>query len=104
MYHPRHPNPRKRVMPEFNEIIELYKFCAKNGIDATLSPFDHGHKLTFANGRDFVQHEYSHRSDEGYVEAAIGCEADYEYSTLEEAKELVLKFKDRLNKRRDYDD
>lgn len=46
----------------YNEIQELYKYCKKIGIDATLKPFFDGYRIDFPNGCDVVQHTFSYGS------------------------------------------
>ena len=91
----------KCVEREYREIIELYVFCAENQMEVKLRPLWEGHKLEFANGSDFVQHRTSYGSDRGCVEPAGVCnEKDYTAVTLEEAKELVLRNRQKLNEAR----
>ena len=81
----------------YSEILELYAFCCENGIKCKLSPLYDGYKITFANGDDFVQHEYSYGSDDGFVEPAIGDkEFDFTAVGLKLATALVLKYRERL--------
>lgn len=83
---------------EYNEIKELYKYCVKIGINAVLETLYDGHAIRFPNGGDFVQHQYSYGSDLGYVEPAIGSRADYTAVSLKNAKALVKRHKDKLNR------
>lgn len=83
----------------YEEIQELYEYCLEIEIKATLLPMYDGHKICFNNGGNFAQHQYSYRSDEGYVEAAIGCKFDHLGMRLKNAKALVKYHKDQLNKK-----
>ena len=83
----------------YEEIQELHKYCLEIGIEATLQPLFDGYKICFKSGGDIVQHKYSYRSDEGYVEPAIGSRADYMGIPLKNAKALVKYHKKRLNKK-----
>ena len=78
------------------EIWALYVFCRKLGIDAEIMPLFDGWKLSFPDGSDFVQHEFSYGSGEGCVEPAIGCELDYSEVTLWRARALVTAHRERL--------
>ena len=83
---------------EYNEIKELYKYCVKIGINAVLETLYDGHAIRFPNGGDFIQHQRSYGGDLGYVEPAIGCRADYTAVSLRNAKALVKRHKDKLNR------
>lgn len=83
----------------YMEIIMLYEYCKKIGLRATLEELFDGHKIVFPNGGDFVQHQFSYGADCGCVEPAIGSKADYKAVTLENAKRLVRRHKDKLNRR-----
>lgn len=83
----------------YEEILELCRYCQSIGLEATLQPLHDGYKICFNNGSDIVQHKYSYRSDEGYVEPAIGSRADYMGIPLKNAKAIVKYHKDRLNKK-----
>jgi len=81
----------------YPEILELYKHCGKVGVEAKIEPFCDGYAICFVGGGDIVQHKHSVWHDSGYVEPKIGCEFDYCGLSLEEAKALVERFKDKLN-------
>lgn len=81
----------------YEEIKLLHLYCLKQGIDAKLDFLYDGYKITFPNGGDFVQHQFSYGSDAGFVEPAIGCRADYNAVSLENAKRLIRRHKERLN-------
>ena len=83
---------------EYNEIKELYKYCVKIGINAVLETLYDGYAIRFPNGGDFIQHQYSYGGDLGCVEPAIGCRADYTAVSLRNAKALVKRHKDKLNR------
>lgn len=86
------------MTPEYNEIKELYKYCAKIGINAVLETLYDGYAIRFPNGGDFIQHQRSYGGDLGCVEPAIGCRTDYTAVSLRNAKTLVKYHKDRLNR------
>lgn len=84
----------------YREIVNLYIFCQKIRLCSVLQPFLNGYAIRFPRskfGGDFVQHYGSYGAMAGCVEPAIGCNADYTAVSLENAKALVLKHKDRLN-------
>ena len=83
---------------EYNEIKELYKYCVKIGINAVLETLCDGYAIRFPDGSDFVQHQYSYGGDLSYVEPAIGSKADYSVVSLKNAKILVKRHKDKLNR------
>ena len=64
-----------------------------------LQEFLGGYALRFPRAQfgDFVQHRYSYGADSGCVEPAIGCTDDYTAVSLAEAKELIRRYKNRLN-------
>ena len=81
---------------KYYEIWALLAFCKRQDVPAEIVPLFDGWKLVFPNGDDFVQHEFSYMGDSGALEPAIGCEDDFSPVTLEEAKALVLKHRQRL--------
>lgn len=87
----------KNAAAEYKEIHELYKFCVKKGINADFGEFMGGFIIVFPDGGDFVQHKYSHGSEQGYIEPAIGSEWDYTAVSLAEAKCLVRKYRKKLS-------
>ena len=84
---------------EYKEIQELYEYCKKIGVDASLQKLYDGYAIRFASGGDFVQHFGSYGCHCGCVEPAIGCRTDYTGVTLKNAKTLVRRYKDRLNRK-----
>lgn len=86
----------------YKEIIQLFEYCQKIGVKATLKELFDGYKICFPSGHDFVQHRFSYYSIDGYVEPAIGCEDDYTAVTLENAKRLVKQHREKLNRRAPY--
>ena len=90
-------------MSEYKEILLLYEYCKEIGINATLSELFNGYCIRFNNGGDVVQHFGSYGSGAGCVEPAIGCgcELDYTAVPLDEAKSLLKRYKEELNKRCD---
>ncbi len=89
----------------YDAILALFDFCKENGIKCELEPLYDGYKILFPDGNDFIQHSYSYGSDEGFVEPAIGDE-DYDFTAvgLNLAKDLVLKYRDRLETPREKGD
>ena len=86
---------------KYNEIIQLCNYCLKIGINAKLVTLYDGYKICFPNGGDFVQHYGSYGNTIGCVEPAIGCELDYTAVPLKNAKALVKRHKEKLNRRDD---
>lgn len=84
---------------KYTEIKELFDYCIKQGINATIELLWDGYAIRFPNGGDFIQHGHSYGSRVGCVEPAIGCRLDYTAVPLENAKALVRYHKDRLNKK-----
>lgn len=82
---------------KYPQILKLYEYCKKIGIDAELSELYDGYKITFANGSDVVQHAYSYLGSQGCVEPAIRSKLDYSPTELKNAKQLVCRHKERLN-------
>ena len=82
--------------PDYKEIRELYEYCKRIGVKATLEPMFDGYALRFVRG-DFVQHFGSRGSIQGCVEPCIRCDLDYNGVTLEAAKHLVKKHRNKLN-------
>ena len=87
-------------MEKYKEIVELFKYCVKIGVNANFEPLFDGFAIRFPNGSDFIQHRGSFGHDSGCVEPAIGCKWDYTAVPLKKAKALVRYHKDRLNKER----
>jgi hypothetical protein len=90
------------LKPRYTEIQELYDYCIKIGIKAELKPMFDGYCLIFSGGGgDFIQHCGSYGHDNGCVEPCISCRLDYTAVPLKNAKALVKRHKDRLNRRSD---
>lgn len=86
-------------MESYREIIELYDYCIKIGVDATLEELHDGWAIRFPDGSDFIQHRSSYGCECGCVEPAVnGCRKNYAAMTLKNAKQLVKRYKGRLNK------
>ena len=84
--------------PKYKEIVELYRYCEKLSIPATIEPCWDGFAIRFPSGYDFVQHKHSYGSSVGCVEPAIGSRLDYTAVTLKNAKALIKRNKERLCK------
>lgn len=82
----------------YKEICELFDYCKKIGVEAELMCFCDGYAIRFPSGGDFVQHSFSYGSHAGYVEPAIGSKLDYSAVTLDQAKRLVKRHCEKLNK------
>lgn len=89
-------------MDEYMEIRELFVYCHKHEIDATLEPLFDGYKLGFPSGGDIIQHRFSYGAIFGCVEPCIGSRLDFTAVPLKNAKALVLRHKDRLNGGEDH--
>lgn len=83
---------------KYSEIIKLHEYCVKIGVECVLQKMFDGYAIRFNNGGDFVQHYGSYGHDAGCVEPAIGSRVDYTAVTLKNAKALVKRHKDKLNK------
>lgn len=81
----------------YKEILKLSKYCEKIGVKHTLEPFYDGYSILFGEKWDIVQHRFSYGSSRGCVEPAIGCRSDYSAVSLDSAKKLVKRYKERLN-------
>lgn len=81
---------------KYYEIWALLAFCKRQDVPSEIVPLFDGWALVFPNSGDFVQHKFSYMGDSGALEPAIGCEDDFSPVTLEEAKALVLKHRQRL--------
>lgn len=86
-------------MAEYREINELYEYCKRIGVHAEISPFLDGFCIRFENGGDIVQHMGSYGSRSGCVEPAIGSRLDYTAVSLNNAKSLVRRHKEDLNRK-----
>ena len=78
------------------EVWALWCYCVRQDIPAEIESLFDCWKLVFPNGDDIVQHAFSYMGTSGALEPAIGCENDFSPVTLEEAKVLVLKHRQRL--------
>lgn len=79
------------------EIWALWNYCKRQDIPAEIESLLDGWKLVFPNGDDIIQHAFSYMGTFGALEPAIGCENDFSPVTLDEAKVLVLKYRQRLS-------
>ena len=84
------------IKVKYKEILELYGYCKKLSIPATLESLFDGFAIRFSNGGDFIQHRGSYGCDSGCVEPAIHCRLDYSAVPLKTAKALVKYHKERL--------
>ncbi len=85
-------------MESYREIVELYGYCVKIGINANLEECHDGWAIRFPDGSDFIQHHSSYGVGHGCVEPAVnGCRKNYAAMTLKHAKQLVKRRKDYLN-------
>lgn len=84
-------------MSKYIEIIKLYGYCQKIGVQADISPMFNGFCIRFKNGGDVIQHDGSYGRDCGCVEPAIGSRLDYTGIPLKNAKALIRRYKDKLN-------
>jgi hypothetical protein len=68
--------------------------------ECTLSRLWDGYKLTFPNGADVIQHQYSYGSQEGCVEFG-GVDDDIDFSAIdfETALNILKVFHDELSKK-----
>lgn len=82
---------------KYREIVELYDYCEKIGVQAEISPLFDGFCIRFKNGGDVVQHGGSYGCEAGCVEPAIGSRLDYHGIPLKKAKALIKRHKERLN-------
>lgn len=81
----------------YNEILKLFEYCGKIGVDAEITRLQGGYLIRFRNGGDVIQHDYSYGSDKGYVEFCIGSRVDFKAVPLKRAKLIVRKNKEKLN-------
>ena len=65
-------------------------------MDARLERLHDGWAIRFPNGGDFAQHAGTYGTNDGFVEPAIGCEADYSPVSLREAEKLICENRERL--------
>ena len=83
---------------KYREIVELYDYCEKIGVQAKISPMLGGYCIRFNNGGDVIQHNGSYGSHCGCVEPAIGSRLDYHAIPLKNAKRLIKRHKESLNR------
>lgn len=84
------------IKVKYKEILELYEYCKKLSLPATLERMFDGFTIRFPNGEDFIQFKGSYGYDRGCVEPGIGCRLDYSAVPLKKAKALVKYHKERL--------
>ena len=94
---------RGKVRRKYGEILTLYRYCVEAGMDIRLERLHDGWAVRFPNGGDFAQHAGTYGAHDGFVEPAIGCEADYSPVSLREAEKLICENRERLMIPR-YDD
>ena len=82
----------------YREILKLYKYCQKTGVECKLEKLFDGYAIRFNSGGDFIQHRGSYGCDCGCVEPSIGSRLDYTAVPLKNAIELVRRHKEKLNK------
>lgn len=82
---------------KYPEIIDLFEYCKRIGIDVELEESYDGFMLRFKNGSDFIQHRCSYGAADGCVEPSIGSRCDYMPVSVETAKRLVRYRKRILN-------
>lgn len=82
----------------YNEIVKLYNWIIEEFGDMVgFSELWDGHKITFPNGADIVQHSGSYQSKFGFVEPA-GMPCAYQPITIEKAKKIIIKNQNNLFK------
>ena len=94
---------RGKVRRKYGEILKLHRYCVEAGMDVQLERLHDGWAVRFPNGGDFAQHAGTYGTNDGFVEPAIGCEADYSPVSLREAEKLICENRKRLMTPR-YDD
>lgn len=94
---------RGKTQRKYREILALYLYCVEVRMDARLERLHDGWAIRFPNGGDFAQHAGTYGTNDGFVEPAIGCEADYSPVSLREAEKLICENRERLMTPR-YDD
>lgn len=87
---------RGKVRRKYGEILTLYQYCVQAGMDVRLERLHDGWAIRFPNGGDFAQHAGTYGTNDGFVEPAIGCEADYSPVSLREAEKLICENRERL--------
>ena len=86
-------------MAEYKEIVKLYEYCKRIGVHAEILPLFDGYCIRFRNGGDVVQHFGSYGSNCGCVEPAIRSRLDYTAVSLNNAKALIRRHKEDLNRK-----
>lgn len=82
----------------YKEIIELFNYCKGIGVEVEFGYILDGYKLVFKNTDDVIQHYFSYGSFDGCVEfSCFDDDFSYRAISLEDAKQFVLKNKDKLN-------
>ena len=87
---------RGKTQRKYREILALYLYCVEGRMDARLERLHDGWAIRFPNGGDFAQHAGTYGTNDGFVEPAIGCEADYSPVSLREAEKLICENRKRL--------
>lgn len=87
---------RGKVRRKYGEILKLHRYCVDAGMDVRLERLHDGWAIRFPNGGDFAQHAGTYGTHDGFVEPAIGCEADYSPVSLREAEKLICENRERL--------
>lgn len=87
---------RGKTQRKYREILALYRHCVEAGMDVRLERLHDGWAVRFPNGGDFAQHAGTYGTNDGFVEPAIGCEADYSPVSLREAEKLICENRKRL--------
>lgn len=87
---------RGKTQRKYREILALYLYCVEVRMDARLERLHDGWAIRFPNGGDFAQHAGTYGTNDGFVEPAIGCEADYSPVSLREAEKLICENRERL--------
>lgn len=87
---------RGKTQRKYREILALYLYCVEVRMDARLERLHDGWAIRFPNGGDFAQHAGTYGAHDGFVEPAIGCEADYSPVSLREAEKLICENRKRL--------
>ena len=85
-----------KTQRKYGEILALYLYCVEVRMDARLERLHDGWAIRFPNGGDFAQHAGTYGTNDGFVEPAIGCEADYSPVSLREAEKLICENRKRL--------
>ena len=86
---------------KYQEILLLADYWQKVlGGKCTISCLYDGYKLTFPNGADVIQHQYSYGSQEGCVEfAEVDDDIDFSAIDFNTALNILRVFHDELSKK-----